>query len=135
MLADDPEKILYEFIPPNYTKSLPTFSTLVESDALSFKPLGVKVGAYRMRGDGDETGSGKGKGKAAKRVLPTRSWEMLDLEDEAEDEQVIYEAYAADWTTPGFKEFHRRMQIFVLLYIEGGSEIDEDDSRWEFITL
>jgi histone acetyltransferase 1 len=37
--------------------------------------------------------------------------------------------------TPGFKEYHRRMQIFVLLYIEGGSYIDEEDDRWEFVTL
>lgn len=27
------------------------------------------------------------------------------------------------------------MQIFVLLYIEGGSYIDEEDDRWEFVTL
>lgn len=37
--------------------------------------------------------------------------------------------------TPGFREYHRRMQIFVLLYIEGGSYIDEEDDRWEFVTL
>lgn len=37
--------------------------------------------------------------------------------------------------TKGFKEYHRRMQIFVLLYIEGGSYIDEEDDRWEFVTL
>ena len=27
------------------------------------------------------------------------------------------------------------MQIFVLLYIEGGSYLEEEDERWEFITL
>lgn len=37
--------------------------------------------------------------------------------------------------TPKFREYHRRMQIFVLLFIEGGSYIDEDDERWELVTL
>lgn len=27
------------------------------------------------------------------------------------------------------------MQIFVLFFIEGGSYIDEEDDRWEFVTL
>ena len=27
------------------------------------------------------------------------------------------------------------MQLFVLLYIEGGTYIDDSDDRWEFITL
>lgn len=60
---------------------------------------------------------------------------MIKDEENVEEEEVIFEAYASDWETPGFKEFHRRMQIFVLLYIEGGSTIDEEDLRWEFITL
>lgn len=41
----------------------------------------------------------------------------------------------ANWSTPGFREYHRRMQLFVLLYIEGGSYIQEDEDAWEFITL
>jgi hypothetical protein len=27
------------------------------------------------------------------------------------------------WDTPGFKEYHRRMQLFILLFIEGGSYV------------
>ena len=37
--------------------------------------------------------------------------------------------------TPGFRDYHRRMQIFILLYIEAGSYIQEDDERWEFVVL
>lgn len=37
--------------------------------------------------------------------------------------------------TPGFWEYHRRMQIFILLYIEGGSYINEDEDSWEFVVL
>jgi histone acetyltransferase 1 len=38
-------------------------------------------------------------------------------------------------STPGFRDLHRRMQIFVLLYIEGGSYLDEEDPKWEFVVL
>ena len=37
--------------------------------------------------------------------------------------------------TPGFRDYHRRMQLFILLYIEAGSYIQEDDERWEFVVL
>lgn len=41
----------------------------------------------------------------------------------------------ATWKDPGFREYHRRMQIFILLYIEAGSYINEDDDAWEFAVL
>jgi hypothetical protein len=41
----------------------------------------------------------------------------------------------ATWKTPGFKEYHRRMQLFILLYIEAGSYINEEEDQWEFVTL
>lgn len=39
------------------------------------------------------------------------------------------------WDTPGFREYHRRMQLFILLYIEAGSYIVEDEDSWEFVSL
>jgi hypothetical protein len=39
------------------------------------------------------------------------------------------------WDTPGFREFHRRMQLFILLFVEGGSYIQEDEDTWEFVVL
>ncbi|GAA6037103.1 hypothetical protein JCM8097_008736 [Rhodosporidiobolus ruineniae] len=138
--ADDPEKILYEFIPPDYARNLADFEKTVEKDAVDFKPLGTKIGAYRMKKDGASGANGgpKGKGKGKSQggpVLPERQWEVLEDGDEGSDEEVVYEAYWSNWDTPGFKEYHRRMQIFVLLYIEGASYIDEEDGRWEFVTL
>lgn len=138
---DDPEKVLYEFIPPDYAKNLDEFEATVEKDAGTFRPLGTKVGAYRMKEeDGEECGAngkGKDKGKGKSNggpVLPERQWEVLH-EGEGEEDEDTYEAYWSNWDTPGFKEYHRRMQIFVLLYIEGASYIDEEDGRWEFVTL
>ncbi|GAA5914546.1 hypothetical protein JCM8208_001199 [Rhodotorula glutinis] len=137
--ADDPEKTLYEFIPPSYSKNLDAFEATVEKDAREFKPLGTRIGAYRTRlaGAGADKGKGKGKGRSEPGpVLPEREWEPVeDPEQDDDDDEVRYEAYWANWDTPGFREYHRRMQIFVLLYIEGASYIDEEDGRWEFVTL
>lgn len=38
-------------------------------------------------------------------------------------------------TTPEFRDYHRRVQLFILLYIEAGSYIEEEDDRWEFVVL
>ncbi|KAM0753903.1 histone acetyltransferase type B catalytic subunit [Meredithblackwellia eburnea MCA 4105] len=138
--ADDPEKTLYNFIPPDYAKQLPEFSKTVERDSLTFKPVGTKVGSYRIKSEkGTSASNGKGKGKGKVAVtdgpsLPERSWEIIG-EGEDPEEDVVYEVYGATWDTPGFKEYHRRMQVFVLLYIEGATYIDEDDPRWEFLIL
>lgn len=80
---------------------------------------------------------GKGKGKASNaKILPERPWTAMGMEEvEGEEEEIVFVAYEANWETPGFKEYHRKMQIFVLLYIEGAQYIDEEDGRWEFITL
>jgi Histone acetyl transferase HAT1 N-terminus len=41
----------------------------------------------------------------------------------------------ATWSTPGFREYHRRMQLFILLYIEAGSYINDEEDSWEFVLL
>lgn len=41
----------------------------------------------------------------------------------------------ATWSTPGFRDYHRRMQLFILLFIEGGSYVHEDEDAWEFYVL
>lgn len=47
----------------------------------------------------------------------------------------VHHGYQTTWDTPGFREYHRRMQLFILLYIEGGSYINEDEDTWEFVVL
>lgn len=41
----------------------------------------------------------------------------------------------ATFEDSGFREYHRRMQIFILLYIEAGSYINEEEGDWEFVVL
>jgi hypothetical protein len=49
--------------------------------------------------------------------------------------QFLLSNVQATWNDPGFREYHRRMQIFILLYIEAGSYISEDDDAWQFFVL
>ncbi|KAI5454777.1 histone acetyltransferase 1 [Naganishia albida] len=53
--------------------------------------------------------------------------------EQASTEKVEYGIYKCKWDTPGFREFHRRAQLFILLYIEAGSYIQEDEDEWEFL--
>ncbi|UYV83403.1 HAT1, partial [Cordylochernes scorpioides] len=46
-----------------------------------------------------------------------------------------YEIRKTDYSTPGFLEYHERMQSFILWFIDAASYIDSDDERWDFYTL
>ncbi|OWZ72371.1 histone acetyltransferase type B catalytic subunit [Cryptococcus neoformans] len=120
---DEIEGALYKFIPPDYTKSEVEFQKRVASDSETFEPLGEKIGSYAHPSAGR-----KGKGQRD-------SGMAAGEETEDNEDVVVYEMYKATWSTPGFREYHRRMQIFVLLFIEGGSYVHEDEDAWEFIVL
>lgn len=44
-----------------------------------------------------------------------------------------FEIYKSSFSSAKFREYHSRMQLFVLLFIEGSSFIDDDD-KWEIYT-
>ncbi|KAF8810097.1 histone acetyltransferase type B [Phlegmacium glaucopus] len=117
--VDDVEGTLRQFIPPGYRTDEPSFLELVENDAMTFKPQGQKVFSYTRPLSHT---SSKGKGKSS------------DLDPQSQD-VLEFEVYHTTWNTPGFREYHRRMQLFVLLYIEAGSYINEEEDTWEFVTL
>ncbi|KAG5651096.1 hypothetical protein H0H81_009872 [Sphagnurus paluster] len=118
--VDDVEGTLSEFIPPDYLKDEEKFIALVENDATNFKPSGQLIHSYTRL-----VPSAPGeKGKSTAQNLDSES-----------DDAVVFEVYhfmKTTWNTPGFKEYHRRMQLFILLYIEGGSYINEDEDAWEY---
>ncbi|KAL5528913.1 hypothetical protein ACEPAG_4887 [Sanghuangporus baumii] len=119
--VDDVEGTLKKFIPAGYYTDEGEFLARVEKDATEFKPLGEKIFSYKRK-----IGASKGKNKAFD------SGEDLD---ENSDDVVLFEAYHTTWDTPGFREYHRLMQLFILLYIEAGSYIKEDEEGWEFVVL
>ena len=45
-----------------------------------------------------------------------------------------YEIYKNSFSNAQFREYHSRMQLFVLFFIEGSSYIEDDDEKWEIYT-
>ncbi|KAI0933501.1 hypothetical protein AcV5_005629 [Taiwanofungus camphoratus] len=119
--VDDVEATLRNFIPADYYTDEAAFLARVEADALTFTPLGTRIFAYTRPAS---TLSRKGKHVAIPQVLSPEDEETVD-----------FEVYHSTWATPGFREYHRRMQLFILLYIEAGSYIREDEETWEFVVL
>jgi len=60
---------------------------------------------------------------------------MGDLLHSYKKNDVEYEIYKADVTTPRLKDYHERLQPFVLWFIDGSSYIDSDDERWRYFLL
>lgn len=112
--VDDVEGTLAKFIPSGYYTDKSEFEKHVEEDATTFKPCGELIYSYTR----PAPTKGKGKGVAL-----------------ATEDDIVYEVYHTTWDTPGFREYHRRMQLFILLYIEAGSYIVEDEDSWEFVVL
>ncbi|XP_043255255.1 histone acetyltransferase type B catalytic subunit isoform X2 [Colletes gigas] len=46
-----------------------------------------------------------------------------------------FEVYKADMTYKGFKEYHQRLQTFILWYIDAANYIDIDDDRWHYFNM
>lgn len=45
-----------------------------------------------------------------------------------------FEIFKTSFASAEFREYHSRMQLFVLLFIEGSSYIEDDDEKWEIYT-
>ncbi len=89
-----------------------------EADA-DFQPPGQKTGSWTLPASASASG-GSGSGAAGSSSAAAS----------AKDRE--FEVYRCTWTTPGFKQFQRRMRIFTLFFIEAASYLDEDEPAWEF---
>lgn len=118
---DDPRSTLMKFLPAGDIYASPAELSRKSSKS-SFKPFGKKIHTYARA----KEGKGKGKGKAGASTV------SVDIDD---PDARVFEIYHCTWDTPGFREYHRRMQIFTLLFIEGASYIEEDETNWEFMVV
>ncbi|KAL8561912.1 hypothetical protein ACOMHN_046702 [Nucella lapillus] len=50
-------------------------------------------------------------------------------------EEREFQIYKPDIETPGFREYHKRLQTFVLFFVDAASYIDDDDEKWNFYLL
>ena len=118
---------IYQVLGADYETDEAKFLEQVEEDALAFKPYGKKIHEYTKRVVGDADGEEKLYEVWHVRV-PACS---LLLQAQC---LLANAAAQAKFDTPGFVEYNRKMQLFILLYIEGGSYVDEDPV-WEFVCL
>ncbi|KAJ4475770.1 acyl-CoA N-acyltransferase [Lentinula aciculospora] len=116
--VDSVDDTIREFLAEGIQTDEDVFRAEVEEDATSFKPSGEIIYSYKRS-------ASKEKGKSV-------AMEQLNPEDE---DTIVYEVYHNTWNTPDFREYHRKMQIFILLYIEAGSYINEEEDGWEFVVL
>lgn len=47
----------------------------------------------------------------------------------------VFEVYYSETSTPGFLNYHERLQTFLLWYVDAASFIDVDDDQWTFFTV
>uniref|UniRef100_A0A4W4GTV0 Histone acetyltransferase type B catalytic subunit n=1 Tax=Electrophorus electricus TaxID=8005 RepID=A0A4W4GTV0_ELEEL len=52
-----------------------------------------------------------------------------------EGADLTYQIHKADLSCPGFREYHERLQTFLMWFIETASYIDVDDDRWDFFLV
>lgn len=123
--TDDVEEILMEFLPEDTFFGIERRQEWEElrnkTENLEAKPKGELVGEYKRKK------KDKGKGKGRSNLFSSSSGEKKESTSGNEngnggddDNQRSFEIYRSTWETEGFKEFHRRVQIFALFYIEGG---------------
>lgn len=133
---DDIPGILGEYLPPDHTIDAEEHARKVKEEVEGgCKPLGEKVGEYSR-----SSAASKGKGKrAAPGAGPSAggasSSSSSAQQSDDDPSTTHFEIYRSTWQTPGWRDFHRRMQIFALFFIEGASYIHEDEGNWEWLTL
>merc|ERR1712109_202917 len=55
--------------------------------------------------------------------------------DEFKVEDETFVIYSADDSIPGFREYHSKLQPWIMFYIDAASYIDVDDSNWRFFLM
>lgn len=128
---DDIPAILAKYLPKDLLTDPARHAQRLEQEIETFSPFGTRVAEYTRK-----PSAVKGKGKrSAPGAEPSSSLHGSDAADaEATSGSQHFEIYSSTWDTPGWCEFHRRMQVFALLYIEGASCIHEDETNWEWLT-
>lgn len=100
--ADPVLEPLAEWLQRPFCTNLSEFSRLLQDDA-QFNPPGEKVHQFIGRRLAQEP-----------------------------DTPRTFEVFSAGVDTPGLRDFHERLQTFLLWYIDAASYIDTDDSHWRF---
>ena len=114
--ADNVIEKLETVIPPGYATNLDVFAASLEKDALSFHPPGELMHSFE-------------------KVWTSRADDKKKPATNGHSAAKTYEVYVADGTVPKFAEYHRKMESFILWFIDAASMLDSEDVRWKFYML
>ena len=53
----------------------------------------------------------------------------------ADGQEREFEVYKTDIETLGFREYHQRLQTFMLFYVDAASFIDDEDEKWAYYLM
>lgn len=60
---------------------------------------------------------------------------MGELVDTISRKDKTYEVFRCLESTPGFREYHERLQAWIMFYIDAASYIDIDDDNWRIFLM
>lgn len=82
----------------------------------AFEPFGSKVAEFQVEPKACSSSSSNGSSNGS-------------------GESKTFEIYQSTTSDQGFKDYHERLQFWIMFYIDAASYIDIDDDRWMFFTL
>lgn len=103
--ADDVMKTLSTFLEHDYLENLDSFVSTLK-DEVSFKPAGILIDSL-----------------------------SLSEENETSRKYEIYHVHLSNTDSKYFNDYYRRLQHFVIWYIDGASYVDFDDERWNYFIM
>jgi histone acetyltransferase 1 len=113
-----------------YTSDLKEFTGWVAKEP-SFVPLGKLVQSFKHDFVQNK------KNAEMEDVSPPKKAKGMNGSSVVENFEKSYEIYVADAVSvPGFKDYVKKMETFILFFIDAASFLDcEDDDKWQFFTL
>lgn len=126
--ADDVISKMSEVLREGYTENLDEFSGFVEKEENEFKPVGELLHNFSTNFKVRQDDKGQ---KARKNTNGVSSNGHGDIGAER-----CFEIYLVDVvSSPKFIEYLKRMETFVLFFIDAATFVPIEDDKWRFFTM
>ena len=126
----EPDEVLHkvsEKLAPNVHDNLDSFIKSLSKDE-TFRPAGELVYSFSVGGKI----SNKSNFNYSTRIIKISKKYSVFLDNE---EKRDFEVYKADMSYTKFKEYHLRLQTFLLWYVDAANFIDIDDDQWHYFNM
>lgn len=131
-------KTLSTFLQHDYFENLDSFISTLK-DEVSFKPAGVLVHSISLSDSElwyiDISIMHVWSFTHLYRNEIILLWYFDSTENESTSQFEIYHVHISNAESKYFNEYYRRLQHFVIWYIDGASYVDLDDERWNYFIM